>query len=95
MFTTLAKVRIAEVQRFLDVFSTRGLDKRRAHGSLGAQVFMASDEPGIAMVLIDWADRTCFDAFRTDPEVPQTMRSGGALEAPQFTVLERHGQFEA
>jgi hypothetical protein len=38
MFTTLAKVRIADAQRFIDVFSTHGLAKRRAHGSQGAQV---------------------------------------------------------
>lgn len=33
MFTTLATVRIADAQRFIDVFSTHGLAKRRAHGS--------------------------------------------------------------
>jgi hypothetical protein len=33
MFTTLAKVRIADAQRFIDVFSTHGLAKRRAHGA--------------------------------------------------------------
>jgi hypothetical protein len=36
MFTTLAKVRIADAQRFIDVFSTHGRAKRRAHGSRGA-----------------------------------------------------------
>lgn len=95
MFTTLAKVRIADAQRFLDVFSTHGLAKRRAHGSVGAQAFMLPDEPGVAVVLIDWTDRASFDAFRADPEVPPTMRSGGALEPPQFTALDRRGRYEA
>lgn len=95
MFTTLAKVRIADAQRFLEVFATHGQARRRAHGSRGAQAFMLPDEPGTAMVLIDWADRAAFDAFRADPEVPPTMRSGGALEPPQFTVLERRGHYEA
>jgi quinol monooxygenase YgiN len=95
MFTTLAKVRIADAQRFLEVFSTLGQAKRRAHGSLGAQAFMVPDVPGTAVVLIDWTDRASFDAFRTDPAVPPTMRSGGALEPPQFTVLERRGRYEA
>lgn len=95
MFTTLAKVRIADAQRFIEVFSTHGLVKRRAHGSRGAQVFMLPDEPGVAMVLIDWADRASFEAFRADPEVPPTMRSGSALEPPQFTVLDRCGLFDA
>lgn len=95
MFTTLATVRIADAQRFIDVFSTHGLAKRRAHGSRGAQAFVLPDQSGMAMVLIDWADRASFDAFRADPEVPPTMRSGGALEPPQFTVLERRGQYAA
>lgn len=95
MFTTLAKVRIADAQRFLDVFSTHGLQARQSHGSRSAQAFLLPDEPGTAMVLIDWADRASFDAFRADPTVKDTMRCGGALEPPVFTVLERHGSFPA
>ena len=68
MFTTLAKVRIADGQRFLDVLSSHGLAKRRAHGSRGAQAFMLPDEPGVAMVLIDWTDRASLDD-RVDGEV--------------------------
>lgn len=95
MFTTLAKVCIADAQRFLDVFSTRGLQARQSHGSRGAHAFLLPDDPGTAMVLIDWTDRASFDAFRTDPAVKDTMRSGGALEPPVFTVLERSGSFPA
>lgn len=93
MFTTLAKVRIADAQRFIDVFSTRGLAARQAHDSREAQAFVAADEPGTAIVLIDWADRDSFERFRADAQVRETMKSGGALEPPQFTVLQRLGRF--
>lgn len=95
MFTTLAKVRIAHAQRFLDGVSTRGLQARQSHGSRGAHAFLLPDDPGTAMVLVDCAAPAGFDAFRADPAVKDTMRSGGALEPPVFTVLERSGSFPA
>jgi quinol monooxygenase YgiN len=92
-FTTLASVRISDRQRFLDVFSTRGMAKRRRHGSRGAETFVTAEAPDSAHVLIDWADRDAFESFRADPEVRATMQSGGALEPPAFVVLERTGRF--
>ena len=47
------------------------------------------------MVLIDWESRAAFEAFRADPAVRETMKSGGALTPPVFTVLERLGSFPA
>ena len=95
MFTTLAHVRIGDAERFLEIFSSRGMEARRAHGSLGATSYRVSGEAGLAVVLIDWADRASFDRFQADPMVRETMRSGGALEAPTFTFLERTGVYPA
>jgi hypothetical protein len=52
MFTTLAKVRIADAQRFIDVFSTHGLAKRRAHGSQGAQVRISAIVAGCFRLIV-------------------------------------------
>lgn len=95
MFTTLASVQIADVQRFLDVFASAGQQARRLHGSRGAAAFRVAEEDGRAMVLIDWESRAAFEAFRADPAVRETMKSGGALTPPVFTVLERLGSFPA
>lgn len=95
MFTTLAHLRVADAEQFLEVFATRGLEARRAHGSLGATSFLDADNPGRAVVLIDWADQASFEGFLADPAVRDTMRSGGALEAPAFTILTRTGVFPA
>jgi hypothetical protein len=53
------------------------------------------NEPGLAVVLIDWADRASFDGFLADPLVREAMRSGGAMEPPTFTFLERTGVYSA
>lgn len=95
MYTTLATVQIGDVQRFLEVFSSAGLQARQLHGSLGAQAFAVSGDPGRAMVLIDWGSREQFDAFRADPAVRETMKSGGATAPPVFTALSRLGSFPA
>ncbi|MBP1772830.1 MAG: Antibiotic biosynthesis monooxygenase [Holophagaceae bacterium] len=95
MFTTLAHVHIADAERFLEVFAGHGLQARQAHGSLGASAFLDADNPGRAIVLIDWADRASFEGFVADPAVREVMRSGGAMEAPAFTFLTRTGVFPA
>ncbi|MCA1970545.1 MAG: antibiotic biosynthesis monooxygenase [Rhizobium sp.] len=88
MHTTFAEVRIADLARFISVFSTAGARMRARHGSLGASV-LATTEPGRVFVLIDWPSEAAFAAFLADPEVPVTMASGGALAPPAFTAVER------
>lgn len=92
-FTTWAEVAVEDFERFLHVFSTAGLAARRRHGSLAAQVFRVPDDAQAARVLIDWRDRDSFEAFIADPQVKATMRSGGALRPPVFTIVERSARF--
>lgn len=94
-FTTWAEVSIDAFPQFLQVFSDAGLQARRRHGSLSAQVFRVPGNEQTARVLIDWQDRASFDAFIADPQVKATMRSGGATRPPEFTFVERAGQFHA
>lgn len=94
-FTTWAEVAIDRFDRFLATFSTAGRDARRRHGSLGAQVFRVPGDDHAARVLIDWRDRAAFEGFGADPAVRETMRAGGALRPPAFTVLDRADRFDA
>lgn len=94
-FTTWAEVAIADFDQFLRVFSTAGREARRGHGSLRAQVFRVPGDPHAARVLIDWRDRRSFEAFVDDPQVRATMRSGGALRPPVFSVVEAVETFDA
>jgi len=95
MFTTLAQICIADADRFLEVFSSRGLEARRAHGSLGASAYLKADDPTTAIVVIDWNQQADFEAFLADPAVKDTMRTGGAVKPPVFTRLTRTGVFPA
>ena len=95
MHTILAEVRIEELDRFLAVFSTAGLERRARHGSLGAEVLAVAEEADRAFVLIDWPDRAACEAFLADPEVPPTMARGGARGRPAFTHVTRQGRLAA
>jgi quinol monooxygenase YgiN len=81
------RVRFEEWGRFWDVFTTAGAERRREHGSQGVRVFRDADDPAVALLLFDW-EREAFEAFRADPDVQATMRSGGATGPPEATFLE-------
>lgn len=93
MFTVLARLSIEEYQKFIGVFATQGLEKRRQHGCQRTQVYKREDDPGQVFILLEWKSQESFDAFRQDPEVPGVMKSGGALAPPEFTVLEKTAEF--
>src|SRR5215212_2376306 len=65
----LATTQIEDVDRFLDVFSTKGAEKRAQHGSKGSTVFRDPTEQDRVWVLFDW-DEAGWAAFVSDPEVP-------------------------
>ncbi len=83
----LADVAIRDVELFLEVFGTEGLAKRKEHGCLGTRVLVPVDDPGRVLVLLEWASREDFEAFRSDATAPPIMRKGGAQGPPTFTVL--------
>jgi heme-degrading monooxygenase HmoA len=91
----LGDVAIGDLDQFLEVFGSEGLDKRKEHGCLGARVLVPAEETGRVLVLLEWASREDFDAFRSDPTAPPIMRKGGAQGPPTFTVLDRVVDFPA
>jgi len=50
----LATTQVEDIERFLDIFSTKGADKRAEHGSAGADVFRDPTEENRVWVLFDW-----------------------------------------
>lgn len=95
-FTVEADLPVANLDRFLEVFSTRGAAIRQRHGSRRAEVFHMIDEPAERVrVLLDWADRESFECFRADPQAKDAMRDGGAQAAPTFAPLRRLASLNA
>ena len=82
----LATTKIEDFDRFLQIFSTKGADKRRQHGSKGAVVFRDPAEEDRVWVVFDW-DEQGWQSFVSDPEVlPIIQEAGhkGKPEAAQF-----------
>ena len=67
----LATTTVEDYDRFLNVFSTKGAEKRAQHGSKGATVFRDPNEDDRVWVLFDWDRR----AFRATSPIPRSRRS--------------------
>ena len=78
----LATTEVEDVDRFLDVFSTKGAEKRAQHGSKGSTVFRDPTEQDRVWVLFDW-DATGWQSFVSDPDVPAILKAAGHVGKPQ------------
>ena len=88
----LATTTVEDVDRFLEVFGTKGAEKRAEHGSKGATVFRDPAEANRMWVLFEWNDEG-WAAFVSDPEVPPILKAAGHLGKPQPAALL--GQYQA
>ena len=85
----LATTTVEDYDRFLKTFSTKGAEKRRQHGSTGAQVFRDPNQADRVWVLFDW-DADGWQSFVADPDVPPILREGGHKGRPQVAELGGH-----
>jgi hypothetical protein len=88
----LATTQVEDFDRFTEIFSTKGADKRRQHGSKGATVFRDPNEDDRVWVLFDW-DAAGWQSFVSDPEVPPIMQEAGHKGRPQ--AAEIGGRYDA
>ena len=84
----LATTTVEDVDRFLDVFGTKGADKRAHHGCQGATVFRDPSEEKRVWALFDW-DEQGWASFVSDPEVPPILKEAGHKGKPQAALLAR------
>jgi hypothetical protein len=82
----LATTTVENVDRFLDVFATKGADKRALHGSKGSRVFRDPTEDNRVWAIFDW-DEAGWASFVSDPEVPPVLEEAGHLDKPQAALL--------
>jgi len=88
----LATTTVEDFDRFSEIFSTKGADKRREHGSKGAIVFRDPNQDDRVWVIFDW-DADGFQRFASDPEVPPIMQEAGHKGRPE--VAELSGRYDA
>jgi hypothetical protein len=72
----LATTTVEDVDRFLEVFSTKGAEKRKEHGSKGATVFRDPNQDDRVWVIFDWNPEG-WHSFVSDPEVPPIIKEAG------------------
>ena len=77
----LATTRVEDVDRFLEIFSTKGAEKRKQHGSKGALVFRDPSESDRVWAIFDW-DEAGWQSFTSDPEVPAIFQEAGFTQGP-------------
>ena len=82
----LATTTVEDVDRFLDVFGTKGADKRALHGSKGSTVFRDPTEANRVWALFDW-DEEGWAKFVSDPDVPPILKEAGHLGKPEAARL--------
>lgn len=82
----LATTQVEDFDRFLKVFSTKGADKRRQHGSKGCTVFRDPSEADRVWVIFDW-DEKGWKSFVSDPDVPAVMKEAGHKGKPQAAMF--------
>ena len=82
----LATTQVEDIDRFMDIFSTQGAEKRKLHGSKGALVFRDPNEADRLWAIFDW-DAEGWQSFVSDPEVPPIMQQAGHKSKPQPAEL--------
>jgi hypothetical protein len=88
----LLTTRVEDFDRFSEIFSTKGAEKRKQHGSKGSTVFRDPNEEDRVWVIFDW-DMEGFQNFASDPEVPAILQEAGHKGKPEAAALG--GQYDA
>ncbi len=88
----LATTTVENLNRFLDVFGTKGVEKRALHGSKGATVFRDPTEENRVWALLDWNEEG-WAKFVSDPDLPPILKEAGILGKLQAALML--GSYEA
>ena len=82
----LATTTVDDIDRFVEIYSTTGAEKRKLHGSKGATIFRDPSEEDRVWVVFDW-DAQGWQSFVSDPEVPPIMQQAGHKAKPVAAEL--------
>jgi hypothetical protein len=88
----LSTAKVEDFDRFWNVFSTKGAEKRKQHGSKGARVYRDPNEEGRVWILVDWEEDN-YREFLEDPEMAAIFQEGGLQGRPE--KAEPAGETEA
>jgi quinol monooxygenase YgiN len=81
----LATTTFEDYDRFMEIFSTLGAEKRAEHGCRGADVYRDPNDEHRVWVIFDW-DQQGWKSFVSDPAVPPIMQRAGHKGGPGTTL---------
>ena len=79
----LATTSVKDLDHFLEIYGTKGADKRISHGCKGSVVYRDPVEEDRVWAVFDW-DEEGWTAFATDPETPASCRRPATWAAPPW-----------
>ena len=82
----LSTVKVEDFDRFWEVFSTKGAEKRKQHGSNGSHVFRDPNDDSRLWVVFDM-DESGYQDLLSDPEMPAIFQEAGLLGRPEGVEL--------
>jgi hypothetical protein len=82
----LSTVKVEDLDRFLETFSTKGAEKRKQHGSKGSHVFRDPNDDARVWVVFDW-DEEGYNNLMSDPDVPAIFQEAGLQGRPEKAEL--------
>jgi hypothetical protein len=88
----LSTAKVEDFDRFVKTFSTKGLEKRKEHGSNGSRVFRDPEDESRVWIMFDW-DESGYQKLLSDPDMPAIFQEGGLQGRP--TKAEPAGEFDA
>jgi len=81
-------VKVEDVEGFLDVFTTKGAEKRKEHGSGGARVYRDPNDDTRVWAVFDW-DEEGYGKLLADPDMPAIFQEAGLQGRPETAELLR------
>lgn len=94
MAKVLAKAHVEDFDRFLEVFSSRGAEHRKGHGSHGSLVMRGQEDPNEVWVLFDWEPDEYKD-FIQDEKSREIMQAAGLQGPPEPVFVEEVGHHDS
>lgn len=94
MINILAEVQIEDFSKFLEMFSSKGLEARRKFGCVKSRVYKIEDDEKRIYILFKWTSKEDFTNFVNDAGVKETMKSSGTTAPPKFTFLEKAAKLD-
>jgi hypothetical protein len=78
----LGTAKVQDYDRFWGIFSTKGAELRKQHGSKGAQVFRDPSDPNRVWAVFDW-DEDGWQSYLADPQAAEIFKEGGLEGRPE------------